>query len=181
MSINITLIRATISELYGPTMLFMDPVGGAAGGGGRGSGSSAGRGAGNPPAAGRGAGASNPPAAVGTNTTGLGGTLKAGRANGPIIVYDVDNQDFKYNKDGTNQPLARALAYVIDHQAKKGTVFSRFFFSEKQKEFFFALLRDQAPHIYDEFHLDKHLNLTDKQNWYVKYRKEITDVFRNAK
>lgn len=189
MSINITLVRATISELYGSTMLLMvgDPVGGAAGGGnnpsgvGRGSGSSAGRGAGNPPAAGRGAGASNPPAAVGTNTTGLGGTLKAGKANGHIMVYDVNNQDFKYNENGTNQPLASAFANVIDHQARLGTVFSRFFFSDKQQEFFFALLRHQAPHIYDEFHLDKHLNLTDKHNWYVKNRKEITDVFRNAK
>nr|YP_009514120.1 hypothetical protein [Cladonia apodocarpa]AXY96078.1 hypothetical protein [Cladonia apodocarpa]WBP63392.1 hypothetical protein [Cladonia apodocarpa] len=60
MSVYIPLVRAIISELYGPTMLLMegDQVAGGAGGGnnpsgvGRGTGSGAGRGAGNPPVAG---------------------------------------------------------------------------------------------------------------------------------
>ena len=69
MSINITLVRTIISELYGSTILLMvgDPVGGSAGGGNnpsgvdRGSGSGAGRGAGNSPAAGTGSSSDDVP------------------------------------------------------------------------------------------------------------------------
>ena len=139
-------------------------------------------GASNPTGAGRGTGgASNPSAAGGANTTGLGGTLKASKINGPIVVEDPNHQYYEYKPGDTNQPLAGNVAKVIDHQRGLGTSFSRFFFEEKQERFFFDLLRHQHPEIYDRFFVGKHGTRTANHNWYARNSKDIADVFRNAK
>ena len=162
MSINITLVRTIISEVCGPTMLLMvgDPVGGGAGGGT--------------------GGASDPPAAGSTNTTGVGGTLKANKDNGPIAIDNPSNQSFSEN--GTNQPLAGRIGAGLNHQRKLGvTGFSRYILPDELKPFFFAVLKKDRPDLYANFFVDKDSNVTNEQNWYARNTKEISDVFRNTR
>ena len=102
--------ECVIYELCNPGVFMMDdaPVGGGDVGG-----------ASNPSGADLGTGgASNPSAAGGANTTGLGGTLKAGNKYGEIVVCDPKNQDFVYKEWETNQPLADHLARLLDRQSR---------------------------------------------------------------
>ena len=162
MSVYIPLVRAIISELYGPTMLLMEG-GQVAGGAGGGTG-----------------GASDPPAAGSTNTTGVGGTLRANKTNGPIAANNPSNQSF--SEDGTNQPLAVKIGNALDHQRKLGvSKFSSYTLPEELKPFFLAVLQKDRPDLYDNFFRDKNFNVINQQNWYVRNSKEILDVFLNTK
>jgi len=78
-------------------------------------------------------------------------------------VDDPNHQNYIFNPQGTNQPLARNMGNTMAHQARLGTTFSKYFFSEEQKTFFFAVLKHHRPDLYDNFFLDKHLNVTDDQ------------------
>ena len=165
----LVLVRAIISELYGPTMLLMEggQVAGGAGGGTGGAGGGTG-------------GASDPPAAGSTNTTDVGGTLRANKTNGPIAVDNPSNQSF--SEDGTNQPLAGKIGNALDHQRKLGvSKFSSYTLPEELKSFFLAVLQKDRPDLYDNFFRDKNFNVINQQNWYVRNSKEILDVFLNTK
>ena len=182
MSVYIPLTRVVVSELCNPGVFMMDgdPVGGP----GLGNPSGAGLGAGNPSGASNpsGVGGGNPPAVEDANSTGLGGTLRANKTNGPMVVADPAGQNFQFNEGGSNQPQAGELAKVLEHQRRLGVrTYSRYMFTDPMKKFFFDVLRHEDPKVHDYFFLDKHRNPTDKQNWYIENHKNIWDVLKKAK
>ena len=127
MSVHIRLVREIIFELCNQPVLMMNA---------------------NPPAGG-GVNA-NPPAGGGVNTTGMGGNLRAGKANGPIQVNDPNNQNYQYVVGGVNQPLLSNIARTLDHQRTLGlSSLSRYTFTPQQEQYILTFLLHNHQNVYD--------------------------------
>lgn len=97
-------------------------------------------------------------------STGIGGNLRANKYNGPIDVADPDNQNYRYNVNGTNQPLLGNIARVLDHQRSIGvTSLTRFVFTRQQEGYILTFLYHNHRDVYDNLmRYENETHYTDK-------------------
>lgn len=154
MSIYIHAIREGIAQLLDSNILMMNAAGGI----------------GIPPA---GVGNPNPPAGV--------GNLRAGKFNGPIQVYDPNNQNYIITNNGTNQPLMGKIARSLDRQASIGlSSLSRFTFTPNQQQHILTFLFNNHINVYDNLMLGQ-TGYTNQPLWWKQgNNKSFIDLLRNA-
>ena len=135
-------------------------------------------GGGNPPAGGGNppAGGGNPPAGGVANSTGVGGNLRAGKTNGPILVDNPNNQNYQYDPNGVNQPLMGNIANSLENQFRlQSTNISRFMFSPAQEKYVLTFLLYNHRDVYDNI-MDGVQSHVHKAKW---YKQGNTQSFRN--
>jgi hypothetical protein len=65
-------------------------------------------------------------------------------------VNDPNDQRYRYNYYGTNQPLLGNIGRALDHQASLGlTTLDRWVFDYLQSRFVLEFLKDNHPQIYN--------------------------------
>jgi hypothetical protein len=116
----------------------------------------------NPPANNPGGGNPNP---AGNNPGGGNPQqLRANQTNGPIQVNDPNNQNFRYNPDGTNQPLLGNIARALDFQRGIGlSSLSRYTFTPDQERFVLTFLLYNHPDVYNNIMQDQPGNINQPQ------------------
>ena len=88
------------------------------------------------------------------------GTLKAGNKYGEIVVCDPKNQDFIYNKQNTNQPLARNFGEVLQTQRDLGNrLYSHCVFSKEDVNTIRNLILYNAKSPLDQFEIRNLISL----------------------
>lgn len=112
------------------------------------------------------------------NHTGVGGTLRAGRVNGPVVVPDPFFQSYRYDPNTTSQPLARNFGDALDNQRRLGnSTLSRFFCTAEQRDFLVSILRDHNRPLYNR------LKPSDNDApiwWNLTNSIELANTLRNA-
>ena len=88
------------------------------------------------------------------------GTFKAGNKHGEIVVCDPKNQDFIYNKQNTNQPLARNFGELLQIQRDLGNrLFSHCVFSKEDVNTIRNLILYNAKSPLDQFEIRNLISL----------------------
>lgn len=98
-------------------------------------------------------GVGNPPAS-GSSTPDYDFTPpgQAGKTNGFIEVYDPNNQNYKYDPNGVNQPLIGNIGKSLEYQYEIHNLRSltRFVFTDAQEQYILAFLKDKHREVYDK-------------------------------
>jgi hypothetical protein len=106
--------------------------------------------------------------------------LVANRANGPIQVPDTNNQNFIYNKDGTNQPLLGNIGRTLRYQNNLGLIkLNRYTFTSEQSRFVLDFLYYNHREIYDIVY--PYNSPYAQPLWHkINNNRDFTDLLKNA-